>query len=403
MWTKEYKTLLAESSVSIFGDAFFYICFVAYLSSFPKADVLISIWTVINQLPNFIRIFSGVYADKINNKYRAIMVCNIVRFVCFLSVAGLILLNKDNLIYFIIFIVFLSEIVGTVARKTILPFFKYSVPKNELQVAQGINNGSAQAIQIIGAGIGSSLIGFISLFYISLLNALTFAIAWFIFINIKKRLVQIQAAKIIVQTNKSINFFKKIPQAYMYLKSNYKRFLVVHMSLLNGVSNAFVAMFLVLLTQNKSLEIINYQFTAASIYISFMLGNVLGSVALVRKFKNMPIIFLLKLCEFLSILLLLVVLLSQTIIVIIILFFYGVLGGIVSAKIFAEFILNVPTKLVSSFMGLVETISLSLAPILTFIFNSLAIIYHGNTSIISLLILSTITLLYTILFSGKYA
>jgi hypothetical protein len=59
------------------------------------------------------------------------------------------------------------------------------VPKSELEVAQGINNGSAQAIQMAGAGVGSVLIGFISLAYISLLNALTFAITWFVFLNIK--------------------------------------------------------------------------------------------------------------------------------------------------------------------------------------------------------------------------
>ncbi|MDR3128160.1 MAG: hypothetical protein LBT99_02400 [Bifidobacteriaceae bacterium] len=122
MWTKQYKTLLAESSVSIFGDAFFYICFITYLANLPEAAVLISIWTVANQLPNSIKIFSGAYADRIINKYKAIMACNIIRFICFLSVTGLILLNNNNLIYLTIFIVFLSEIVGTVARKTILPF-----------------------------------------------------------------------------------------------------------------------------------------------------------------------------------------------------------------------------------------------------------------------------------------
>ncbi|MDR3128162.1 MAG: hypothetical protein LBT99_02410 [Bifidobacteriaceae bacterium] len=170
------------------------------------------------------------------------------------------------------------------------------------------------------------------------------------------------------------------------------------MSLLNGISNTIVAVFLILLTQNKVLEIINYQFTTASIYISFMLGNVLGSTILVRKFTKTPTIFLLKLCEFLSIFVLLAIILAQIIIVIVILFFYGVLSGIISAKVFAEFILNIPTKLVGSFMGLIETISISLAPILTFVFNTLIIIYHNNISIIALLILTIITLLHSLLF-----
>lgn len=108
-----YRFITYSDILSVIGDSLFYLAFLTYASTLENSAIAISIISISESLPEIFSIFTGVYADKVEDKAKADIYSNFLRmFIYFCRFSFLIFKDLKLVIIASIFNL-VSDVIGT--------------------------------------------------------------------------------------------------------------------------------------------------------------------------------------------------------------------------------------------------------------------------------------------------
>ena len=105
---------MASNAISTIGDSIYYLALIAMATGFSDYSFKIVLVTISELFPYIFSFVFGILADKFYNKQRIMIICDLIRFSLYSSIA-LVLLGTSltNVVfYFIILCNFFSDCLG---------------------------------------------------------------------------------------------------------------------------------------------------------------------------------------------------------------------------------------------------------------------------------------------------
>lgn len=369
-----YRKFSLASWLSSAGNILFYLALMTYASRLKNYSLALSLIAITESLPNLIQSLSGYLADRTKNKYHVIVWLAIIRFALYLLVGVLFATNISgwNLVLMVIGLNFISDLSGKYSGGLQTPLIVSLVGENEMSEAQGFTNGISQLITMIAQFAGSGLLLFMSYSGLAIVNAITFLVAGIIYanigMNVKKQEVNKQPEEVNTQKFGAtiVSSLKQVKQANGLLT------LVLVIALLNGLLSTVEPLISIVLAGNKNMLIGNYSFTIAVVSTVAAIGMASGSAIGTKIFKNTSL-FLIVLADTTATITLAIVIIYENIFAsLFCLAILGFLAGIVSPKLLQWLVTTVDRKILSSSVGLLNTILVMAGPLTTTVFTSIA-------------------------------
>ncbi|WP_338201426.1 MFS transporter [Lactobacillus rizhaonensis] len=369
-----YRKFSLASWLSSAGNILFYLALMTYASRLKNYSLALSLIAITESLPNLIQSLSGYLADRTKNKYHVIVWLAIIRFALYMLVGLLFATNISgwNLVLLVIGLNFISDLSGKYSGGLQTPLIDSLVGENEMSEAQGFTNGISQLITMIAQFAGSGLLLFMSYSGLAIVNAITFLVAGIIYanigMNVKKQEVNNQPEEVNTQKFGAtiVSSLKQVKQANGLLT------IVLVIALLNGLLSTVEPLISIVLAGNKNMLIGNYSFTIAVVSTVAAIGMASGSAIGTKIFKNTSL-FLIVLADTIATITLAIAIIYGNIFAS--LFFLTILGflaGIVSPKLLQWLVTTVDRKILSSSVGLLNTILVIAGPLTTTVFTSIA-------------------------------
>ena len=369
-----YRKFSLASWLSSAGNILFYLALMTYASRLKNYSLALSLIAITESLPNLIQSLSGYLADRTKNKYHVIVWLAIIRFALYLLVGVLFATNISgwNLVLMVIGLNFISDLSGKYSGGLQTPLIVSLVGENEMSEAQGFTNGISQLITMIAQFAGSGLLLFMSYSGLAIVNAITFLVAGIIYanigMNVKKQEVNKQPEEVNTQKFGAtiVSSLKQVKQANGLLT------IVLVIALLNGLLSTVEPLISIVLAGNKNMLIGNYSFTIAVVSTVAAIGMASGSAIGTKIFKNTSL-FLIVLADTIATITLAIVIIYGNIFAsLFCLTILGFLAGIVSPKLLQWLVTTVDRKILSSSVGLLNTILVMAGPLTTTVFTSIA-------------------------------
>ena len=369
-----YRKFSLASWLSSAGNILFYLALMTYASRLKNYSLALSLIAITESLPNLIQSLSGYLADRTKNKYHVIVWLAIIRFALYLLVGLLFATNISgwNLVLLVIGLNFISDLSGKYSGGLQTPLIVGLVGENEMAEAQGFTNGISQLITMIAQFAGSGLLLFMSYSGLAIVNAITFLVAGIIYanigMNVKKQEVNKQPEEVNTQKFGAtiVSSLKQVKQANGLLT------IVLVIALLNGLLSTVEPLISIVLAGNKNMLIGNYSFTIAVVSTVAAIGMASGSAIGTKIFKNTSL-FLIVLADTIATITLAIAIIYGNIFAsLFCLTILGFLAGIVSPKLLQWLVTTVDRKILSSSVGLLNTILVMAGPLTTTVFTSIA-------------------------------
>ena len=369
-----YRKFSLASWLSSAGNILFYLALMTYASRLKNYSLALSLIAITESLPNLIQSLSGYLADRTKNKYHVIVWLAVIRFALYLLVGVLFATNISgwNLVLLVIGLNFISDLSGKYSGGLQTPLIVSLVGENEMSEAQGFTNGISQLITMIAQFAGSGLLLFMSYSGLAIVNAITFLVAGIIYanigMNVKKQEVNKQPEEVNTQKFGAtiVSSLKQVKQANGLLT------IVLVIALLNGLLSTVEPLISIVLAGNKNMLIGNYSFTIAVVSTVAAIGMASGSTIGTKIFKNTSL-FLIVLADTIATITLAIAIIYGNIFAsLFCLTILGFLAGIVSPKLLQWLVTTVDRKILSSSVGLLNTILVMAGPLTTTVFTSIA-------------------------------
>ena len=369
-----YRKFSLASWLSSAGNILFYLALMTYASRLKNYSLALSLIAITESLPNLIQSLSGYLADRTKNKYHVIVWLAVIRFALYMLVGVLFATNISgwNLVLLVIGLNFISDLSGKYSGGLQTPLIVSLVGENEMSEAQGFTNGISQLITMIAQFAGSGLLLFMSYSGLAIVNAITFLVAGIIYanigMNVKKQEVNKQPEEVNTQKFGAtiVSSLKQVKQANGLLT------IVLVIALLNGLLSTVEPLISIVLAGNKNMLIGNYSFTIAVVSTVAAIGMASGSTIGTKIFKNTSL-FLIVLADTIATITLAIAIIYGNIFAsLFCLTILGFLAGIVSPKLLQWLVTTVDRKILSSSVGLLNTILVMAGPLTTTVFTSIA-------------------------------
>lgn len=191
---RDFRQLTINQWISTVGDTIFYLAFLNYVADASFAPLAILLITISETVPQVLQIFMGVLADFQHHRVLKYTVISFVKFVLY-SIVALSLSGQSFslwLVFFICLMNLLSDTLSYFSGAMLTPIFIRIIGKEHLTEAIGFKQSTVSLVRTISNILGGVLLGILSIQFISLLNALTFLIAFVGILFIKNDLLKVE-------------------------------------------------------------------------------------------------------------------------------------------------------------------------------------------------------------------
>ena len=191
---RDFRQLTINQWISTVGDTIFYLAFLNYVADASFAPLAILLITISETVPQVLQIFMGVLADFQYYRVLKYTVISFVKFVLY-SIVALSLSGQSFslwLVFFICLMNLLSDTLSYFSGAMLTPIFIRIIGKEHLTEAIGFKQSTVSLVRTISNILGGILLGILSIQFISLLNALTFLIAFVGILFIKNDLLKVE-------------------------------------------------------------------------------------------------------------------------------------------------------------------------------------------------------------------
>ncbi|MBZ2085349.1 MFS transporter [Streptococcus oralis] len=191
---RDFRQLTINQWISTVGDTIFYLAFLNYVADASFAPLAILLITISETVPQVLQIFMGVLADFQHHRVLKYTVISFAKFVLY-SIVALSLSGQSFslwLVFFICLMNLLSDTLSYFSGAMLTPIFIRIIGKEHLTEAIGFKQSTVSLVRTISNILGGILLGILSIQFISLLNALTFLIAFVGILFIKNDLLKVE-------------------------------------------------------------------------------------------------------------------------------------------------------------------------------------------------------------------
>ena len=191
---RDFRQLTINQWISTVGDTIFYLAFLNYVADASFAPLAILLITISETVPQVLQIFMGVLADFQHHRVLKYTVISLVKFVLY-AIVALSLSGQSFslwLVFFICLMNLLSDTLSYFSGAMLTPIFIRIIGKEHLTEAIGFKQSTVSLVRTISNILGGVLLGILSIQFISLLNALTFLIAFVGILLIKNDLLKVE-------------------------------------------------------------------------------------------------------------------------------------------------------------------------------------------------------------------
>ena len=301
-----------------------------------------------------------------------------------------------NLVLTVIGINLVSDIAGSYSGGLQMPLIVNIVGDDEVAEAEGFVSGINGIINMIAQFIGSGLLLFMSYSSLAIFNALTFLAAGVLFASVGRNYYKTRPQEEATSVNEE-GFFKTIALSFKQVKKAKGLLSVVLViALLNGVLGTIEPLISIVIAGNKSSMVIGtYSFTIALIGGVMTAGMALGSIVGTKLFKKMSLFTIAIISTVLSIAVIGTMLIKNIFICLPIMASLAVFIGTASPKLTQWLVEAVDQNILSSTMGMLNTILVVTVPVVTTIFTTITASL-GITIALTLLCVTCLIVLVTI-------
>ena len=395
---KDYRKFTIASFLSGAGNILFYLALITYASKLRNYALAISLISISESVPQIFQVFSGYLADRTKNKFKLMVWLAAIRFGLYLIV-GLLFASGFagwNLVLTVIGINLVSDIAGSYSGGLQMPLVVNIVGDDEVAEAEGFVSGINGIINMIAQFIGSGLLLFMSYSSLAIFNALTFLAAGALFASVGRNYYKTRPQEGTTSVNEE-GFFKTIALSFKQVKKAKGLLSVVLViALLNGVLGTIEPLISIVIAGNKSSMVIGtYSFTIALIGGVMTASMALGSIVGTKLFKNMSLFTIAIISTALSIAVIGTMLIKNIFICLPIMASLAIFIGTASPKLTQWLVEAVDQNILSSTMGMLNTILVVTAPVMTTIFTTITASF-GITIALTLLCVTCLIILATI-------
>ena len=191
---RDFRQLTINQWISTVGDTIFYLAFLNYVADASFAPLAILLITISETVPQVLQIFMGVLADFQHHRVLKYTIISFAKFVLY-SIVALSLSGQSfslSLVFFICLMNLLSDTLSYFSGAMLTPIFIRIIGKEHLTEAIGFKQSTVSLVRTISNILGGILLGILSIQFISLLNALTFLIAFVGILFIKNDLLKVE-------------------------------------------------------------------------------------------------------------------------------------------------------------------------------------------------------------------
>lgn len=392
---RDYRRFSIASFLSSAGDILFYLALMTYASKLQNYSLALSLIAISESIPRLFDIFGGYLADKTQRKFKSLFIMALVRFILYSLVGILFVTNISqwNVVLAVIAINFISDTVGAYSTGLVAPLLVNLVGEKEFSEAEGFTNGISQIITTAAQFIGSGLLLFLSYSSLAFINALTFLSAGILYASVgihykndEKPLEQqeINEQKFFATMKTSCLQMKKAPGLVS---------IILLIALLNGALSSSGSLIPIVIAANRSTMIISsYSFTIAIMGIFASAGAILGSTFGPQLFKTQSIFSMTIFAIFLSIATSIAALCANIFFILPIYFLLSAITSIASLKMQQWIVTTIDRKILASSVGLLNTILMVVAPVMTTALTTVSGLKNVKYSLIILLAIESIIL-----------
>lgn len=401
---KDYRRFSIASFLSNAGDILFYLAFMTYASKLQNYSLALSLIAISESIPRLFDIFGGYLADKTRNKFKNIFLIAIVRFVLYGLVSILFITNISQwgLVIAVVIINFISDTVGAYSGGLSVPLIVKIVGQDEIAEAEGFTNGISQVITTIAQFVGSGLLLFLSYSSLAFINAITFLVAGLLYASVGLRHKNEAKSTETEEVNEE-KFFATMKNSYAQIrKASGLLSVVLVIALLNGVLSAIGSLLPIVMAANRATMLIStYSFTLAIIGVVLSAGAILGSVFGPQIFKKQSVFFMVIVAIVLGIAATVAGLLANIFAILPFYFLLAVVSSTASLKMQQWLVNAIDHKILASSVGLLNTIIMATAPIMTTILTTISGLENVKLALFALLAIEIIIFLIALNLSAK--
>ena len=401
---KDYRRFSIASFLSNAGDILFYLAFMTYASKLQNYSLALSLIAISESIPRLFDIFGGYLADKTRNKFKNIFLIAIVRFVLYGLVSILFITNISQwgLVIAVVIINFISDTVGAYSGGLSVPLIVKIVGQDEIAEAEGFTNGISQVITTIAQFVGSGLLFFLSYSSLAFINAITFLVAGLLYASVGLRHKNEAKSTETEEVNEE-KFFATMKNSYAQIrKTSGLLSVVLVIALLNGVLSAIGSLLPIVMAANRATMLIStYSFTLAIIGVVLSAGAILGSVFGPQIFKKQSVFFMVIVTIVLGIAATVAGLVANIFAILPFYFLLTVVSSTASLKMQQWLVNAIDHKILASSVGLLNTIVMATAPIMTTILTTISGLGNVKLALFVLLAIEIIIFLIALNLSAK--
>lgn len=207
-WTNNiYRQLLLNSCFSSFGDSIFYLAIINYVAQYNFAPLAILLISISEMVPLLSQLFLGILGDFQENRVKHALWIAKIKILLYAILTVFLVLSPFSLVS-VIMIVIINLISDTLSYLSayMMNALYISVIKDDLHDAMGFRQSLMRVVRIVANLAGAFLINVISIQTISLINTLTFVIAFLGLYVIRHTLYEVE--KRIEMSHTALSFKK---------------------------------------------------------------------------------------------------------------------------------------------------------------------------------------------------
>lgn len=397
---KNYRRFSIASFLSSAGDILFYLAFMTYASKLKNYSLALSLIAISESVPKLFTIFGGYFADRTRNKFRNIFLTAIIRCILY-GIVGFLFITRINqwtLVIIVVIINLISDTFGSYSSGLVSPLVADLVGEDNFGEAEGFTNGVNEIINIVAQFTGSALLLIMSYSSLAFINSLSFLLAGILFANVglKQSHINKSLAKQEVNTQ---TFFATMKNSFKQVKKQAGLLeVVLIVAILNGSLSSMGSLIPIMIAGHKTTMIIfRYSFTIALIGVIVSCGAALGSMFGSQLFKKLTIFSMTILATLIALLTTIAIFIANTYFVLISYFLLALTASATSIKLTQWLVTAVEHKILASTVGLLNTILIASAPLMTTILTTIS----GASKIDYALLVLTFTEIVTFLLELK--
>lgn len=392
---KNYRQFSIASFLSNIGDILFYLAFMTYASKVQNYSLALSLIAISESIPKLFEIFGGYFADKTKHKFKNIFLMAIIRTILY-TIVGILFISKVSewtLVISVVIINFFSDSFGSYSGGLVSPLIVDLVGKENFGEAEGFTNGINQVVNTFAQFIGAGLLLVMSYSSLAFLNAFTFLAAGLLYATVGLRNQNNSQPHKQNKVNQQ-KFWPTMKHAFNQVKKqNGLLNIVLVVAILNGALSSMGSLIPIMIAGHKQTMVIShYSFTIALMSALVGIGAALGSICASKFLKKTTIFNLTILATFIAMLTTSAIFITN---IYSILTCYTLLAFITSAlsiKLTQWLVTSVDQQILASTVGLLNTILMTSAPVMTTLLTTITGIINIQFALIILLIIEFIIL-----------